>query len=83
MTPKEKAKALVEKFLKMEYGVLEEYFPSTHTYLAKQCAIICVNEMIEVVRSAWDKLGCGEIGELKDYIPYIYWQSVLTEITNL
>jgi hypothetical protein len=70
MTPKEKAKALVEKFLKMEYGVLEEYFPSTHTYLAKQCAIICVNEILNLD----PKIGLQQEE---------YWHNTLTEITNL
>jgi hypothetical protein len=46
MTPKEKARTLTNKFAK-----IEPYLPTKETilfmYEAKQCAIICVDEMLE------------------------------------
>ena len=43
MTPKEKAKELVEKFTKLEEG--EMYIGK-----AKECALIAVNEIMEFMR---------------------------------
>ena len=81
MTPETKCGELIKQYYGLES---RDGFGDSITYdLAKQCAIIHVNGIIEVVVSAWDKLGCGEIGELKDYIPYIFWQDVLIEIEKL
>jgi len=47
MTPKEKAKELVEKFgFAIAHDITEDgYF--TNVTSAKECAIICINEMID------------------------------------
>ena len=74
MTPKEKAKELVEKFLFM-------YRPSMHPpYLkaneaAKQCALIAVDEIFEETRDY-----C-EDNYHQDRMNY--WQEVKQEIENL
>lgn len=47
MTPKEKAEKLVDKYLTASFGVMEEYIP-VPMVLAKQCAIIAVDELIEL-----------------------------------
>ncbi len=61
MTPKEKAKELVNKFLQIYDGRVPQ---------AKQCTLICVDEMLE------------ELGEeLK--LAYNYWTEVKQEIINL
>jgi len=61
MTPKEKAKELVNKFLQIYDGRVPQ---------AKQCTLICVDEMLE------------ELGEeLK--LAYNYWQEVKQEINKL
>ena len=79
MNPKEKAKELYDAYEKIFIDANADSWGKE----AIACAIIHVNGIIEVVISAWDKLGCGEIGELKDYIPYIFWQDVLIEIEKL
>lgn len=45
-SPKEKAKELVDKYHKMG-----NHYPQTTFAHAKQCAIICVNEMLEALYS--------------------------------
>jgi hypothetical protein len=67
MTPKEKAKELVEKF----DNAMEFYTPARY---AKQCALIAVDEILNV---------------LSEYTiePFVfdieYWQEVKQEIINL
>jgi len=46
MTPKEKAQELVEKFNKNE-----KLFHSIDFYQAKQCALIAVNEILDVCKT--------------------------------
>lgn len=50
MTKESKGDELIEKFLKMEYGILQEYLPGSHERVATQCAIIAVEEIIK----AWN-----------------------------
>ena len=50
MTPKEKAKALIDRFLKIEIWI-DETDNSTYSHKinleeAKQCALICIDEML-------------------------------------
>ena len=76
MTPKEKAKELVEKFY--YYANLTErqaYQGRTEDYNAKQCALICVGEMIKELEGDWDDW----MHEPKDK----YWQEVKQEINKL
>lgn len=69
MTPKEKAEELVERFNLLQTYV--EYFSYDH---AKQCALICVDEIFKTVKS----VSSNEI-EYDDN----YWQEVKTEIEKL
>ncbi len=75
MTPKEKAKELVEKFLFM-------YRPSMHPpYLkaneaAKQCALIAVDEIMQYAQNAYYNEDIIKGAKL-------YWQEVKQEIEKL
>jgi hypothetical protein len=46
MTPQEKAKELIEKYLNMNDGLIQEFIPIPIEG-AKQCALIAVDGMIE------------------------------------
>ena len=71
MTPKEKAEDLINKFY-IEGDMLKE----SHSYrLAKKCALIAVDEIIEDNRINYMLLGVG-IGKY-------YWQEVKQEIEKL
>ena len=67
MTPKEKAKELVNKFLQIYDGRVPQ---------AKQCALICVDEVLENITE-----------EVMTYKPFMmntdYWQEVKEEINKL
>jgi hypothetical protein len=66
MTPKEKAKELVDKYCNME----------SHCDDAKECALIAVDEMINIL----------SMPNIPKYYPIVndeYWQEVKTEIENL
>ena len=83
MTPKEKANELIEKYLNLPI-----YFPYIDTvddlcigsgymtyYSAIQCAIIAVDEMIEILKTDYES-------ERLVYTLY-YWESVKTELETL
>lgn len=74
MTPKEKAKELFEKFksnIPPSYWLLAEYFYNYSQYKrAKQCALICVHEIVIKHYDDWD--GYSE-----------YWDEVIAEIEKL
>jgi len=65
MTPKEKAKELVDKF----YPILGGIEPKDWEYFckdkAKQCALICINEMIRI---CYDHTMASYYGEVKQEI---------------
>ena len=65
MTPKEKAKELVNKFLQIYEGRVPQ---------AKQCALICVDEILE----SHYKVLVGVMPKVSDY-----WQEVKQEINKL
>jgi hypothetical protein len=67
MTPKEKAKELVDK-------MYWHFRTIADSDICKQCALIAVNEIIE------ELLECGEVW-MKSRI--IYWQEVKQEIEKL
>lgn len=69
MTPIKKAQELVDKYKVYSYGITEENIINC----AKQCALICVDEIIKAVHVAQT-----EIEEYKQY-----WQEVKQEIENL
>ena len=71
MTHKEKAKELVEKYLKK----IGPYHAETKTKeLAKQSALICVDEVLE---SLWNTGHSFSNDEIK------YWQEVKQEINKI
>ena len=79
MTPKEKAKELIEMFIffASNEGTTEDgfiYSDEMQMFNAKQCALIAVDEM----------LGLGSMvgSDLSDLF-YIYWEEVKQEIKNL
>ncbi len=56
MTPKETAKELVQKYL---YKCIEyAYAESKYKYLAKQCALICVENEYSEKSKLLETLGC-------------------------
>lgn len=75
MTPEKKAKKLVEKF--------NEFLP--HSYIqneyAKQCSLICVNEIISEVKNGRKMDWILERKEGREYVEY--WNKVKTEIEKL
>ena len=67
MKTAEKAKELVDKYLTASFGVMEEYIP-VPIMLAKQCALIAVDELLLLIT----------------YQPTIdYWNEVKQEIEKL
>lgn len=79
MEQKEKAKELVSLMLQHQMIVSDEKYSLNN---AKQCALICVDEIINVVDLANTTLGLGLGGgfQLKSEI---YWKEVKQEINNL
>jgi hypothetical protein len=78
MTPKEKAKELFDKCELSCAGIL--CFDDDWEALAKLCALIAVDEMIEQQKSMADFLW-SEIGYL--IAPPVFWEQVKHEIENL
>ena len=74
MTPKEKAKELIDKYKKQ----LDTATPTLYRpiYQAKQCALIAVDEILNLMIKTfkWDINYNGNID---------YWQEVKTEINKL
>ncbi len=86
MTPKEKAKELVEKYhIKVEVTFTEHSIPSIINaqmllISAKKCALIAANEIIQTLN--WDIRDLDVRGSvLLDLITY--WRNVETEIERL
>ena len=67
MTPKEKAKELVDK-------MMNEQFNTEEISQAKQCALICVNEILHELEEEED-------GYRMDRVEY--WEQVKQEIEKL
>ena len=72
MTPKEKAKELIEKFSFSNRYNLEKDGYFYNIYAAKESARICVDEILNA-NHVW----------YKESIPYNYWMEVKQEIENL
>lgn len=70
MTPKEKAEELVLKYLRLQEKDSYNWF---HTNLAKQCALITVDE-ITSIKLLWYQKDTKELD---------YWKQVKQEIENL
>jgi hypothetical protein len=78
MTPKEKAEELAWKY----YHILEHTFSDEYSKvdykIAKQCALIAINMIIEYLQHKWETIGFAEY--LMDMNEYI---EVKQEIENL
>lgn len=74
MTPKEKCDELIDKFVNASVVEEEEnYFHPRPYSLAKQCALIAVNEIIKTFRKDLPEIGLGKG----------FWYSVKQEIEKL
>jgi hypothetical protein len=67
MTPEEKAKELVLRYLRIDNNTIQWF----NLYIAKQCALIAVDEILEI--KSVDK----------DFSLSHYWLDVKNEIENL
>ncbi len=78
MEAKEKAKELVESFLYLRLpNELVKFPEGLRISQAKQCALICVDEIIEV-------LNVKQGGKIHNQMGFIdYWQEVKQEIEKL
>jgi hypothetical protein len=73
MKANEKAEELIDKYLTASFGTMEEYIPVPLEF-AKQCALICVDEIIKT-----DMLIDEDtFVETSSYLQY--WQEVKQEI---
>lgn len=84
MTPKEKAEELIDRFLHKSVVIdddIQYYHPKPYS-LAKQCALIAVDEIIKVSAPYIDKHE-PYYQELDDNQTQVYWQEVKQEIENL
>ena len=85
MTAEQKAKELIEMFMKIEIHVRYEDFDSDICIAsgnptiknAKQCALICVDEILKASTIKLSPNSNGKFVYIDDY-----WQSVRTEIIN-
>jgi hypothetical protein len=81
LTPKEKAKQLIKDFGDMESTTFHDGYPEKTSiddiYLSKQCALRCINEILE---------NFGTLTEGKDHysahITIKYYEEVKEEILN-
>ena len=73
MTPKEKANELVDRFDNI--NVLGE---EHNGYIAQQCALIAVDEIMPIVQGYEDALSPSQTSD-----EYEYWQEVKQEIEKL
>ena len=81
MTPKEKAKELVNKFAKLpEEGTLMWYLSFE---IAKKCALIAVDELIKYHDEFMDVVRYELPSNIVASIPYKYWDKVKQEIEKL
>jgi hypothetical protein len=74
MTPKEKAKELVNKFSSGHPIICKMNTRNMYISEAKQCALIAVDEIIEVINKYSIHSDCPEDADLE------YWQEVKQEI---
>ena len=76
LTPKEKAEELVLRYLRIDNNT-KEWFNS---YIAKQCALIAVDEILQIFNNEWTKLDFWT-EEINGTINF--WQEVKQEIGKL
>ena len=76
LTPKEKADELVLRYLRIDNNT-KEWF---NLYIAKQCALIAVDEILQIFNNEWTKLDFWT-EEINGTINF--WQEVKKEIEKL
>jgi hypothetical protein len=69
MTPKEKAKELMNRFNNQHYPELKEYIIYQSLEESKRCCLIAVDELLNVIED--------------ERIHFKYWKEVKQEIENL
>lgn len=91
MTPKEKAKELIDKmYYSGRYLDGENYIPEAAILRAKQCALIAVDEIIKSEPSYPSNVDWDDVGGTHQYYyeaqreeALIYWKEVKQEIEKL
>lgn len=78
MTPKEKALELCQKFGYLGIKWDQTDFTTLSLENAKQCALICVEEIIPLVEGYEEALSLSQKSDELEY-----WQQVKTEIESL
>jgi len=79
MTPKEKAKELVDRFVKLTYSVNKfNYITELEYEVSKQCALICVDEILLMAKNDFWRMS-----DIYLVNKTIYWEQVKQEINNL
>ena len=76
LSPKEKAEELVLRYLRIDNNT-KEWF---NLYIAKQCALIAVDEILQIFNNEWTKLDFWT-EEINGTINF--WQEVKQELENL
>lgn len=76
LSPKEKAEELVLRYLRIDNNT-KEWF---NLYIAKQCALIAVDEILQIFNNEWTKLDFWT-EEINGSINF--WQEVKQEIEKL
>lgn len=79
MTPVEKAESLMKQFSSVQNWVGGEGYISIGQQSGRQCAIICVEQIIKAAKE-FDKELDRFHGQFM--FPEIYWEDVLTHIKN-
>jgi len=83
MTPKEKANELCGKYYnRLEHTLSIEYVGFDRD-IAKQCALIAVDELIEYHNDLMDVVRYELPSNIVAIIPYKYWYEVKKEIEEL
>lgn len=72
MTPKEKAKELVSKYMEIDLQPFSDYGNYIEKDVAKQCALIAVDEILNTVNSLFNTYSQND-----------YWLQVKQEIEKL
>jgi len=74
MTPQEKAQELIEKYLPTVRGADRYNYnvESMNVFIAKECAKIAVDEILETLKTCWDEQGA--------YLQHNYWENVKLEL---
>lgn len=82
MTPKEKSQQLIKNYKDQNYD-FESFDGSERDANAKQCALICVDEIIESYPTSVKTFNSSKGLHVIHEDNRKYWQEVRTEIQNL